>query len=59
MSLNSATRLDAAAGAQRDRLRPLIDAAAGDLDVLRLQRARDVGDRQVVARAGDRRRARR
>ena len=40
--------LDAAARAQRDRLRPLIDAAAGDLDVLRLQRARDVGDRQVV-----------
>ena len=48
MSLNSATRLDAAARAQRDRLRPLIDAAAGDFDVLRLQRARDVGDRQVV-----------
>ena len=26
----------------------LIDAAAGHLDVLRLQRPRDVGDRQVV-----------
>ena len=48
MSLNSATRLDAAARAQRDRLRALIHAAAGDLDVLRLQRARDVGDGQVV-----------
>ena len=48
MSSNSATLCDAAARAQRDRLRALIDAAAGDLDVLRLQRARDVGDRQVV-----------
>ena len=41
--------LDAAARAQRERLRALIDAAAGDFDVLRLQRARDVVDRQVVA----------
>ena len=41
--------LDAAAGAHRDRLRALVDAAAGDVGVLRLQRARDVVDRQVVA----------
>ena len=41
--------LDAAASPQRDRLRALIDAAAGDFDVLCLQRARDVGHRQVVA----------
>ena len=32
--------LDAAARPQRERLRALIDAAAGNLDVLRLQRAR-------------------
>ena len=29
-------------------VRALLDAAAGDLGVLRLQRARDVGDREVV-----------
>ena len=40
--------LHATARAQRDRLRSLIDAAPGDLDVLRLQCAGDVGDRQVV-----------
>jgi hypothetical protein len=38
----------AAARSQRQRLRALIDAPAGHLDVLALQRARDVGDRQVV-----------
>jgi hypothetical protein len=42
-------RLHAAARAQRDRLRTLVHAAARDLDVLALERARDVGDRQVVA----------
>ena len=48
MSPNSCDRLHAAARAQRDRLRALLDAAAGNLGVLRLQRARDVGDGQVV-----------
>ncbi len=51
--------LDAAAGSEGHRLRALVDAAARDLDVLRLQRARDIGDRQVVASAADRRPARR
>ena len=41
-------RLDAAAGAHRDRLRALVDAAAGDVGVLRLQRPRHVVDGQVV-----------
>ena len=41
-------RLDAAARAHRDRLRALIDAAAGDVGVLRLQRPRHVVDGQVV-----------
>ena len=40
--------LDASARAQRERLRTLIDAPAGDFDVLRLQRARHVGDGDVV-----------
>jgi hypothetical protein len=40
--------LHAAARAQRERLRALVHAAAWDLDVLRLHRARDVGDREVV-----------
>src|SRR5947199_326381 len=40
--------LHAAARAQRERLRALIDTAAWNLDVLRLQRARDVGDGKVV-----------
>ena len=48
ISPNSATDCDAAERAQRQRLRALVDAAAGNLDVLRLQRARDVGDGQVV-----------
>ena len=43
----------------RDRLRALLDAAARDVGVLRLQRARDVVDRQVVARSRSRSRARR
>ena len=41
-------RLHPAAGAQRDRLRALVDASAGHFDVLRLQRPRDVVDGQVV-----------
>ena len=41
-------RLHAAARAQGERRGALLDAAAGDLRVLRLQRAGDVGDRQVV-----------
>ena len=49
MSLNSATVWTRPRVRSVDRLRALIDAAAGNLDVLRLQRARDVGDRQVVA----------
>ena len=44
-------RLDAAAGAQRDRLCALIDAAARHVGVLRLQRARHVVDGQVLRRA--------
>ncbi len=48
MSLNSRDRLHAAARAQRHRLRTLVDAAARDLDVLSLQRARHVGHGQVV-----------
>src|SRR5262249_38073527 len=43
-----ASGLHTAAGAEGHRLRPLIHAAAGNLDVLRLQRAGDLGDRQVV-----------
>ncbi len=39
---------NAPAGAQRDRLRALIDAAARDLHVLRLQRASDVVHREVL-----------
>ena len=45
---NSGDRADAAARAQRHRRRALLDASAGNLGVLRLQRARDVGDREVV-----------
>ena len=41
-------RRDAAARPQRHRLRTLIDAAAGHFDVLRLQRAGDVVDGQVL-----------
>ena len=41
-------RFDAAARAQRHRLRALIDAAAGHVGVLRLQRARHVVDGQVL-----------
>ena len=41
-------RLDAPARAERHLRRAGLDAAAGNLGVLRLQRARDVGDRQVV-----------
>ena len=48
MSPNSSDGGDAAAGAQRDRLRALIDAAARHFDVLRLQRAGDVVDREVL-----------
>ncbi len=40
--------LDAAAGPQGQRLRSLIDASARNLDVLRLQGAGDVIDRQVI-----------
>ena len=39
---------DAAARAQRERRGALLDAAAGNLGVLRLQRARHVGDGEVV-----------
>ena len=46
---------DAATRAERDGLRALIDAAARDFDVLRLQRARDVVDGQVLRRAAARR----
>ena len=48
MSPNSCDRLDAAARAQRHRGGALLDASAGDLGVLRLQRARHVGDGEVV-----------
>ena len=41
-------RLEAAARAQRDRLRALIHAAAGNIGVLRLQRAGHVVDRQFL-----------
>ena len=41
-------RLDAATGAQRDRAGALIHAPAGNLGVLSVQRARDVGDGDVV-----------
>ena len=41
-------RLHAAAGAQRHAGGALLDAAAGDLDVLRLQRTLHVGDGEVV-----------
>ena len=40
--------LHAPARAHRDRLRPLVDAAAGNVGVLRLQRPRHVVDGQVV-----------
>src|SRR4029078_1374171 len=39
---------DAAPRSQRQRLRALVDAAAGHLDVLPLERARGVSDRQVI-----------
>ena len=58
MSPNCSTRVDAAEGPERERLRPLLDAAAGDLGVLALQRARDIGDREVVGPQRVRRRAR-
>ena len=48
MSLNSPDALDAAARAERDGLRALVHAAAGNLRVLQVQRARDVRDRHVV-----------
>ena len=48
MSPNAVDRVDAAARAQRDRLRALIDAAARDVRVLRLERARHLVDRQVL-----------
>ena len=48
MSPNSAGRLDAPSRAHRDRLRALLDAAAGHVAVLRLQGARDVGDGQAL-----------
>ena len=51
-------RSDAAARAEGQRLSALVDAAAGHLDVLRLQRARDVGDGHVVGAHAGRRRAR-
>ena len=41
-------RLHAPVRAQRDRLRAGLDASAGNLRVLRLQRARDVGDGEVL-----------
>jgi hypothetical protein len=48
MSPNSATVCTRPSRPQRHRLRTLVEAAAGNLDVLALERARHVGDGEVV-----------